>query len=134
MMATALHRMGLPAAAVLLAVSATAGAQAPALEDPTRPPPEARLVLPAGADTPAVASGPQLQSVLIGNHGRQVAVIDGQTLRIGDKIGGATLVKVARDRVELQRGRSRQVLKLAAPASAAVPAPAVVPAANPPRE
>lgn len=129
MMATALRRICLPAAAaVLLAASATAsaGAVAPALDDPTRPPPEARLAAGTDASTTAAASGPQLQSVLIGAHGRQVAVIDGQTLRPGDKIGGATLVKVARDRVELQRGRSRQVLKLAPPERAAVPAVAPV--------
>lgn len=96
------------------------GASGPAraqLADPTRPPPEAQLV--AGAQAAPVRSGPQLQSVLNGNHGRQVAVIDGQALRVGDKINGATLVQVGKDQVVLQHGRVRQVLKLYPDASAA---------------
>lgn len=98
----------------------TCGASGPAraqLADPTRPPPEAQLV--AGAQAAPVRSGPQLQSVLNGNHGRQVAVIDGQALRVGDKINGATLVQVGKDQVVLQHGRVRQVLKLYPDASAA---------------
>ena len=96
-----------------LALACAAAAASAQLADPTRPPPEARLGANAGAaDQAPVASGPQLQSVLNGNHGRQVAVIDGQALRVGDKIDGATLVQVGKDRVVLQHGRTRQVLKL----------------------
>lgn len=102
----------------LLALTCAASGPARAqLADPTRPPPEAQLV--AGAQAGPVRSGPQLQSVLNGNHGRQVAVIDGQALRVGDKINGATLVQVGKDQVVLQHGRVRQVLKLYPDASAA---------------
>ena len=102
----------------LLALACAASGPARAqLADPTRPPPEAQLV--AGAQAAPVRSGPQLQSVLNGNHGRQVAVIDGQALRVGDKINGATLVQVGKDQVVLQHGRVRQVLKLYPDASAA---------------
>lgn len=111
--ASALAR-ALPLALALALAPGLARAQ---LADPTRPPPEAQLA--AGAQAAPVHSGPQLQSVLNGNHGRQVAVIDGQALRVGDKINGATLVQVGKDQVVLQHGRVRQVLKLYPDASAA---------------
>ena len=111
--ASALAR-ALPLALALALAPGLARAQ---LADPTRPPPEAQVV--AGAQAAPVRSGPQLQSVLNGNHGRQVAVIDGQALRVGDKINGATLVQIGKDQVVLQHGRVRQVLKLYPDASAA---------------
>lgn len=98
--------------ALALALAGAAPGASAQLADPTRPPPEARLASTGGADLAPASSGPQLQSVLNGNHGRQVAVIDGQALRVGDKIHGATLVQVGKDRVVLQHGRTRQVLKL----------------------
>lgn len=82
------------------------------LADPTQPPPESRLLAPGAVEAPVVSSGPQLQSVLIGSRGREVAVIDGQTLRKGDKINGAVLVKIGKNQVVLQQGRSKQVLTL----------------------
>lgn len=121
---------------LLAAAIASAPAAAQTLLDPTRPPPEARLGTGGATDTAPVRSGPQLQSVLLGNHGRQVAVIDGQSLQVGDKIHGATLVKVGRDHVVLQRGRAQQTLKLfpearaSVPKLPAVPAPAPVNSAN----
>ena len=96
---------------LLLALACASAPALAQLADPTRPPSEARMA--AGAVDPApVHRGPQLQSVLIGNHGRQVAVIDGQALRVGDRIDGATLVQVDKDQVVLLRGRTRQVVKL----------------------
>jgi MSHA biogenesis protein MshK len=84
--------------------------QAQTLVDPTQPPPESRLL--PQSDVPAVLKGPQLQSVLIGSHGRQVAVIDGQTVRKGEKFNGAVLVEVRKNQVVLQNGRNKQVLTL----------------------
>lgn len=102
----------LPLGAVACALMcALAPAWSQTLLDPTRPPPEARLGTGTTAAAPA-PSGPQLQSVLLGNQGRQVAVIDGQSLRVGDRIDGATLVKVGKDHVVLQRGRAQRILKL----------------------
>ena len=92
-----------------LALSAAVNAQT--LTDPTQPPPESRL-LPASVSDAPVYTGPQLQSVLIGSHGRQVAVIDGQTIRQGEKFHGATLVQVNKNSVVLQNGRNKQVLTL----------------------
>lgn len=88
-------------------------AQAQELPDPTRPPPEARQ--PAAGElppAPAAPALPQLQSVLMGTHGREVAVIDGQTVRKGEKFKGAVLVKVSKDRVVLRSGGKDQVLTL----------------------
>ncbi|TFW30978.1 hypothetical protein [Massilia horti] len=96
------------AGVALLAVQLAAQAQA--LQDPTRPP--ANLAAYAGAQ--AVSSGPQLQSVLISREpgGRHIAVIDGETVRLGEQFQGARLVRVTQTEVELLRGRQRQVLKL----------------------
>jgi len=94
---------------------ATAPAAAQTLPDPTRPPPEAASA--AQGETPAapVPDGPQLQSVLTGEHGREVAVIDGKTVRVGEKIDGALLVRVGKNEAVLQRGATRVVLHLFPP-------------------
>ncbi len=110
------------AAAALLAAGAV---HAQPLADPTRPP-----ALPAaagaGSAISAAPAGPVLQSVLIARQpgGRQVAVIDGQTVRLGGAFRGAVLVRMSDTDVELRRGASRQVLKLfAAPGTPTAPAP-----------
>jgi len=99
------------AAALMLALAcATAGAQT--LQDPTRPP--ANMTA-AGIGQSAAASGPQLQTVLVGRApgGRHLAVIDGETVRPGDNFHGARVARIADNEVELVRGRERQVLRLA---------------------
>ena len=103
---------------LLLASANLAGAQA--LQDPTRPP--AALMAGQGAAgqaaAPAAERTPQLQSVLIARQpgGRHVAVIDGETLRLGDSYKGARVARIEQDEVELVRGRTRQVLTLNAAA------------------
>jgi MSHA biogenesis protein MshK len=84
-----------------------------ALPDPTRPPPEASMT-PGGAMAMPSAGGPQLQSVLVSNKpgGRRIAVIDGQTVRLGGKFDGAVLVKVTDTEAVLRRGQALQVLTL----------------------
>ena len=107
-------------AAVLFAC--VAAAQAQSLNDPTRPP--ASLLSPQ--TVPAANNAPQLQSVLIARHpgGRHVAVIDGQTLRLGDSYRGAVLERVSENEVVLRKGAQRQVLKLYAAASGNTTRPA----------
>jgi MSHA biogenesis protein MshK len=103
-------------AALAAMLAAGALAQAQALSDPTRPPP---MMLKAPPGTAAAApAGPVLQSVLIGRQagGRQVAVIDGETVRLGGAFRGAVLVRMTETEVELRRGQERQVLKLFAAA------------------
>ncbi|MBA5687532.1 hypothetical protein [Rugamonas apoptosis] len=95
---------------LLPALFAASSACAQGLADPTMPPPEARQV--TGMAAPPVSKGPELQSVLVGSNGRQVAVIDGQTVRQGEKFNGALLVKVDKNHAVLRRGSQTQVLTL----------------------
>lgn len=91
-------------------VLAQAGAHGQNLHDPTRPP---ALAAPDNAVAGASA-GPQLQSVLISREpgGRHLAVIDGDTVRLGQMYKGARVARIAASQVELVRGKERQVLKL----------------------
>jgi MSHA biogenesis protein MshK len=102
-------------AAVVALGALAGGARAQALQDPTRPPPMPTKAV-AGARAAAVAApaGPVLQSVLIARQagGRQVAVIDGETVVLGGTFRGALLVRMTETEVELRRGSTRQVLKL----------------------
>ena len=55
-----------------------------------------------------------LQSVLIARHpgGRHVAVIDGQTVALGEQFKGARVARMTDNEVVLVKGNSRQILKL----------------------
>ncbi|HEX8610491.1 MAG TPA: hypothetical protein VF800_04320 [Telluria sp.] len=104
----------LPCLAALLAHGALL---AQPLNDPTRPP--ARLMAPAAAENaPPASVEPQLQSVLIARHagGRHVAVIDGQTVRLGEQFRGARVASMTQNEVVLVNGKQRRVLRLFAPA------------------
>ena len=103
-----------------LAAACCLPAAAQALRDPTRPP---AFLVPGGAGARAaapVSSGPQLQSILIARQpgGRHVAVIDGETVRLGDSYRGARVARMTPNEVELVRGSERRVLKLNAPGNA----------------
>ncbi|MBC7456520.1 MAG: MSHA biogenesis protein MshK [Massilia sp.] len=102
-------------AVLLCSLAGLCGAQA--LSDPTRPPAQlAPAPLSGGASAPAPlgSTRPTLQSVLIarGPGGRRVAVIDGQTVRVGEKFKGAVLTGVSDNQAVLRRGSERQVLRL----------------------
>jgi MSHA biogenesis protein MshK len=111
---TTTTRRALGAAFCALLCAAGAGAQG--LQDPTRPPAAATPVTGGAA---AAASGPQLQSILIGRAagGRHLAVIDGETVRLGDSFHGAKVARIGENEVELVRGGERQVLRLYAQAA-----------------
>lgn len=103
-----------------LAAAGCLPAAAQALRDPTRPP---AFLVPGGAGARAMApvsNGPQLQSILIARQpgGRHVAVIDGETVRLGDSYKGARVTRMTPNEVELVRGSERRVLKLNAPGNA----------------
>lgn len=109
-------------AAFVLASPLLASQARAELPDPTRPP--ATLGLRAGAD--AAGDGlPRLQSILISPRqgGRHVAVIDGETVRLGERYKGARVARMTQSQVELVRGQERQVLRLH-PAAALAGAPA----------
>jgi len=105
------------AALALAASIASQTACAQTLADPTRPP----AALGARVDAAGSAGDglPRLQSILIARGGgRQVAVIDGETVRLGDNYKGARVARMTQTEVELVRGRERQVLRLEPPPSA----------------
>jgi len=89
-------------------------ASAQALLDPTRPP----AGIGQAASDAAASSGPRLQSILISPRagGRHVAIIDGDTVRLGDTWKGARVAAMSRNEVVLVRGAERQVLRLDGPA------------------
>jgi MSHA biogenesis protein MshK len=107
------------ATALALLFAAGAHAQAQALQDPTRPP--AAAALSSGGER-ASASGPRLQSILVAREagGRHLAVIDGETVRLGEQFHGARLARIGDNEVELVRGGQRQVLRLYAQEAAGI--------------
>lgn len=95
---------------LLAGVLLAPGGMAQSMVDPTRPA-DAPL---AGLDSPAsaVRTAPQLQSVLVASSGRRVAVINGQTVRVGDKVGDASVTGIADNSVQLRRGKALETLRL----------------------
>jgi MSHA biogenesis protein MshK len=87
-------------------------AQAQTLQDPTRPP--AAALRSSAAPAGAAASGPRLQSILVAREagGRHLAVIDGETVRLGEQFHGARVARIGDNEVELVRGAERQILRL----------------------
>jgi len=84
------------------------------LADPTRPPVQAAA--PAGDAANAVATpvATGLQSVILSRDGkgRPAAVINGEVVQLGGKVGEARLVKVAEDHVVLLGAEGRETLRL----------------------
>lgn len=78
------------------------------LTDPTRPPSVPAPTAEAGGEA---LPQTQLQSILI-SRGRKLAVINGQTVPLGGKVGEATLVSVRETEVVLRSGDATEVLKL----------------------
>lgn len=96
--------------AVMLAISVAVAADAAAqtLPDPTRPPASLHA---AASTVPSTPASPVLQSVLI-SPGRKVAVISGETVQVGDRVGDARVVRIAEGEVVLVRDGQPQTLKL----------------------
>jgi MSHA biogenesis protein MshK len=102
---------------LLAAACAVPAAFAENLADPTRP----SAALDAGSGNPGAgttdgtsalaASEPVLQSVLIA-PGRKVAIISGETVKLGDKFGEARVVRITENEVVLRTDRDQQTLKL----------------------
>lgn len=114
-------RLALSALCFLAALPASAYPQA--LMDPMRPP----AFDAAGAASGDAASS-RLKSTLLSN-GRRLAIIDGQTVPLGGRIGDATLVEITPTKVILRRGSETEALLLLPsaekkPAGHLAPAPA----------
>lgn len=113
------------AAAVAGVVGLASPVGAQSLPDPTRPPhgfiealgsggsgETARAPTAPGSTAAAAPSGPQLQSVLLPQNGRPVAIISGQYVPQGERFGGMELISVTQQEVVLAAGKNRRVLKL----------------------
>jgi MSHA biogenesis protein MshK len=96
----------------LLSVLNTSGVMAEALRDPTTPP--AQLLQVEGGPA-EVYSVPVLQSVKLGSQ-TKAAMINGETVLLGQKYGGAKLVKVTETQAVLKSADGKeQVLSMSYP-------------------
>ena len=93
------------------AAFAQARTQAP-LRDPTRPPAGVFESADAGELAGEKAGGRVLQSVLIPRHGKPLAVIDGQTVRLGQRFGEARLIRVSEHEAVLDGSQGIERLQL----------------------
>lgn len=74
--------------------------------DPTRPP-----NMSPGASPGASGAGPILQAVRI-SHGRTLAIVDGQSVRVGDTVGGLKVLRITEGGVVLGGGGQSRTLTL----------------------
>jgi MSHA biogenesis protein MshK len=77
------------------------------LLDPTRPP-TAESVAPVSA-----GSSSKLQSIKLPKGGKPLAIIDGQQVSIGEKLGDAEVLKITESEVVLKGPEGGQTLKMA---------------------
>ena len=70
--------------------------------DPTRPPAAWLTSAEAGASGLESDAGLRLQSVLLRPGGRPVAIIAGKTVALGERVGGAKLVRLTEREAMLQ--------------------------------
>jgi len=85
---------------LFLLLSLSAQAQ---VADPTRPPEAWQATGASSGDAAPESAGPRLQSVLVPQRGRPVAVISGKTVALGEKFGQARLVSL-NEQVAVLRG------------------------------
>ena len=85
-------------------------AYAQVLVDPTRPPTEVSAPQASGEQA-AVAEANRLQSIII-SPTRRAAIINGQTVELGAKLGNTRLVEVSERGVVLEGMQGRQMLAL----------------------
>jgi MSHA biogenesis protein MshK len=105
----------LPLLAAALPMAACAGT----LPDPTRPP-SALLSAPVAASAPQGA--PRLQSVLLGNGRTPAAVINGELVLLGGRVGESRLVRLT-ERSAVLRGPQGDTTLALIPTSPSEPKP-----------
>lgn len=106
-------------ACVAVVVASTGvAAQAGGVPDPTRP---ATAVDLPGAGEAAAPTG--LQAVVLRPNGKSIAIINGHSVAVGDKVGDARLVSVSATEAVLAGPGGREVLKLAPAAEKKVSVP-----------
>jgi len=101
---------GLRFGLLLLPIAAVAAttAFAQTLRDPTRPPSFSES---AREGEPRASQGPVLRSVIV-SGGRKLALIDGRTYTVGDKVGDAKLIAISGSDVTLRESGANKVLRL----------------------
>lgn len=94
-----------------LAAGAAGGARGQVLSDPTRPPDAFR---PSPGSVPAEPAASQFSSrpVVILSADRQQATINGQTVKIGGRIGDAKLIRISDTEVVLQSADRIETIRL----------------------
>lgn len=95
------------ATAALTALLAFASVNAEDLPDPTRPP----AALGMNAEDAAGYQGPGLQSIYV-SPSRREATVDGQPVKVGGKIGEATVIGITDDAVIVREGKELRTLRL----------------------
>ena len=98
-------------AMLMACMYAKAMAQSGQLVDPTRPPTALGAPVDATNGEPPVPAGPNLQSILVAPT-RVEAIINGKTVKVGDMVGEAKVIKISDNEVVLRNGKEKQVLKL----------------------
>lgn len=84
-------------------------AQAQTLNDPTRPP--ASIEKPA-TDASEVKTAAGLQTVILRSDAKPAAIINGEYVVLGGRVGDARLVKVSEDSVTLKSASGSETLRL----------------------
>jgi MSHA biogenesis protein MshK len=80
------------------------------LADPTKPPAALAAPAPDAAAVGAAAVG--LQSVIMRKNGKPAALINGEVVELGGKLGEAKLVKITEDAVVLRGPQGDETLRL----------------------
>jgi hypothetical protein len=80
-----------------------ASANAEALRDPMRP---------ANASVPSAASDSLRLEAILTNDGKRVAIVNGQLVRAGERVGSAKIEEILADGVRVTREGSSKMLRL----------------------
>ena len=97
-----MNRVAILLAALLLPCAA----QAAPFADPTQPP-----AVRGSGDASAAPSGPRIESILIAPD-RRLAVINGQQVTIGSRVGSSAVVRITETEVVVRGADGEQTLKL----------------------
>lgn len=80
------------------------------LPDPTRPPAELMATEAGGAAAAPAESG--MQTVIVRRKGKSGAVINGQYVEVGGKLGDKRVIKISESEVVLKGEGGREVIRL----------------------
>lgn len=109
------RRLSALAAASAIGASALTALAAP-FADPTRPPS-------SDGGTTEAPVGPRVESILIAPD-RRIAVVNGQEVTIGSRIGGGEVVRISESEVRIRKPGGEESLKLFTTPARRAPGPA----------